>query len=165
MSYTPKYRVRPLIALEATSAPAPFKGAAFVSLRCEWYEKLRAEGFVDSELRSTSGYHSSLPRQWSRGMPNEEYYRVAAHHVHERVWPCRLSRRTWEMHAEGLEVGDILTALGCHARSEHTLRRMLSEEAERMRATYGHMREDGAHDRAVGVASGGVRRDDGKYQV
>lgn len=151
------YALRPRIALEAEGAPAQFASASFQALREQWYAKLRDTGFVDSEFASMTHYHSSLPRQWARGMPSAEYFRLAGHHTHERVWQTRLAKRVWEMHAEGASTGDTGEALQLSISapdSDLYVKRMLRYEAMRMRARYIHMRDDELHQRAVAVPSG-----------
>ncbi len=79
----------------------PFDTPEFAALKREWDARLAASGFVDAEVQSLSGYDTRLVHEYERGMPREQYYRLAGWWLNDKVWPSRRLRRVWELHAEG----------------------------------------------------------------
>ena len=84
-------------------------------LQKRWYAKLAKTGFDDIEMTHdgrvehdspfTKRHPLRLLRSWQRGTwhRNEEWYRLAAFHLHEHTWPRepRWAKAAWKMLAEG----------------------------------------------------------------
>lgn len=80
-------------------------------LKAQWYKKLARAGFDDIEqpdgnLRIWSTRPASVSRE-----SKAEYYRLAQQYVHEEVFPTKLDRRVWTLHAEGLTNEDVARAI------------------------------------------------------
>lgn len=83
-----------------------FESESFIKLQREWAKKLRASGFQDIERHNGSLQVTKCdredrirladPRGWA------EYRTLAARWLHVKVWPSRLRKRQWELHAEGI---------------------------------------------------------------
>lgn len=126
------------IAERARSAPPPFASESFKALQRVWYGKLAATGFVDAEVKSLSGWDGRLPREYDRGMPREQYYRLAGWWLHDKVWPSRAQRRAFELHAEGVTFRAMPELLAPMPRTgdPRALCRLVKREAMRMAKHY-----------------------------
>ena len=93
----------------------PSKQDKFQRLQRKWYDKLAKEGFDDIERTHdgrvehdspfTKRHPLRLLRSWQRGTwhRNEEWYRLAANHLHDHDWPKQPTwgRFAWELIANG----------------------------------------------------------------
>lgn len=110
------------------------------ALQAEWDARLRASGFVDAEKASLTGYDSRLPREYERGMPRQEYYRLAGHWLHDRCWPTRLRKRVWELHADGKDhhtIGHNVQNWAPRGTAPTSILRIIHGELALLRAHYG----------------------------
>lgn len=83
-----------------------YENEAFLKLRKEWGKKLSKAGFVDIEsdrgvLRidrcdRQDRIKLADPRNWA------DYHTLCARWLYVKVWPSRLRKRQWELHAEGV---------------------------------------------------------------
>ncbi len=91
----------------------------FKALRDTWYAKLKAEGFEDVEndyedVKRTVYRDREALR---RGGLDEAalYYQRCGRWLHLNVWRSRARKRTFELHAEGVPLREIVTRLGTAA--------------------------------------------------
>lgn len=84
-------------------------------LAAEWRKKLEDSGFEDIEDARANLRRSTSSLRRSVGIAEDnlraEYYRRAAQWDWERVWPSRIQRMTWRLHAEGKTIYEIERAL------------------------------------------------------
>jgi hypothetical protein len=99
----------------------PFRTPEFRSLKKEWYGKLAEAGFEDTEFHA--GSVTSPKREGSHSKDREhmrfgersgsvEYYRMAARWGHVNVFPSRVHRWMWQLHAEGRSSYQVAAAVG-----------------------------------------------------
>ena len=117
---------------------------AFKALQAEWYAKLAASGFQDIEIgdaRDGLQRPNGVSREVvSRGVESlgAAYYRRAGQWTWDAVWPSRLDRRCWELHAEGHAHIPIKQRLGTHrGYSERLVRERLKRARAAMLAYVG----------------------------
>lgn len=134
-----------------------FGTPAFAQLQREWYERLRDDGFVDSEQSSWDVYHGprtlrAHARLVTLPLPGRdetatasalmadraEYYRLAGWYAHDHVFPSRLHKRVWEYHAEGTDTRDMVALLSpTKGRWRSAIRPMLQDMVTEMLRVYG----------------------------
>lgn len=88
----------------------------FKTLQAKWYAKLKKSGFEDIEYAndylksSTSRFvaENPNPESW---IATEQYYRLAAHFLHDYKFESKRDAVIWEYHANGISVRDISVLL------------------------------------------------------
>lgn len=94
-----------------------YETPAFAALAKEWRRRLRESGFRDQEtdrevLREQ--HAASRDRRMLRGhtgVGKGEYHTLASRWSNVRVFPSRLVKRLWELHAEGVGMHTAVTRL------------------------------------------------------
>lgn len=91
-------------------------------LRIEWYQRLKAEGFVDIEPLRRDGQDSDylqlspmsarLEDVEDHGEDTSDYYSLAVEYLHHGRFRGALHRRIWGMHSEGVPMREIASQLG-----------------------------------------------------
>lgn len=127
------------------------KDPAFLKVRDEWRDKLKAEGFEDLEMidaltkePSTHMLKGMSPGDLWRGLykPDaEEYYTQCRAHVHA-IRSNPVLKAVWSLHAEGMSTNRIHQALGRrYDLKRGAIKRMVKQEHDRM-ATRLHAQAD-----------------------
>lgn len=128
-----------------------------VRLQKQWYDRLRAEGFVDIEYRNAatgSGDWGFLENHWIgtarrvvRAMESgtDEFYRLVGWWMHEAPrWQTRRHRLAWAAYSAGaiaVEIAGSALAPRVHGHGERTLGRdglqaWLRKQVKQLRAAY-----------------------------
>lgn len=98
----------------------------FNKLQNIWYKKLKESGFHDIENNDESLDKNGLltsARFNDRMSPDtyknkEMYYQLAGQFLHENIFPTKLHKTIWELHAEGLSGRDISEKIGVLKKTE-----------------------------------------------
>lgn len=120
-----------------------FETPEFLALRREWERKLRKSGFRDIERENGSLQVTKCdredrirladPRDWAT------YRTLAGRWLFLKVWPSRLRKRQWELHAEG--VGTRTATLRCwpmHGNHRSRNQLLLYQDADEMLSYTNH---------------------------
>lgn len=113
----------------------PNNSKEFKELQAKWYAKLASKLFNDIErnghLKRSERFYA-LERCANEDVveAKTEYYRIAGHFLHGHKFETVLEERIWELHAKGLSVRKIVTAL--KKKRFHVYRRKVDEIVRRL---------------------------------
>lgn len=89
--------------------------SAFQALRDMWYKKLKDEGFEDAEagpyLKEWHSFYFQARHEPSSFLIKQNYFYRANHFLLTHDFDSYLDKSIWELHAKGISVRDIATAL------------------------------------------------------
>ena len=90
----------------------PSKVKNFKSLRDEWYQILKEDGFNDIE--QTDGLLKFWTNTRFRVVHNVElyeskkkYFELAGQYCHDGIFKSEINRKIWQLHSEGLSIREI----------------------------------------------------------
>lgn len=74
----------------------------FKELQTTWYAKLKAEGFIDYELKRDQITRERRTAKSKDEVAIKAYFAIAQDHLHTWPFESELDRRIWELHADAL---------------------------------------------------------------